>query len=60
MNDHINEPSMLMLCSEVVELIEAYEKFHKNYSLRCRERYREKYQHAHKRIRSFNRKTLVN
>lgn len=57
---HATEPYMLVMCSEMIELIEAWEKVQRNFSCKSSPRFAARYQHAFKRIRKFNRQTLVN
>lgn len=58
--NHITEPSMLVLCSDMIELIEAWEKGQRNFSCKCSPRFSEHYKKATKNLRKFNRRTLSN
>ena len=58
--DQITEPQMLVPCADMVELIEAWEKLNRNFSLMTSQRWRYQYQKASKKLASYNRKTLSN
>lgn len=53
----VKEPCLMIPVSEVIELIESWERLKKNYSLRCSDKFRDKYINACAKLRKFNRRT---
>lgn len=54
----MKEPCVLVPASDLIELIEAWEKQKKNYSLKCSDKFAWYYQQAFKNLRRFNRRTM--
>lgn len=55
----MKEPCVLVPASDLIELIESWEKQKKNYSLKCSDKFAWYYQQASKNLRRFNRRTMT-